>query len=138
MLSFIFTSIILTSIWVLGIKIVTSDGMALEALGRKAEAMAKKNKVWDVLLYCEWCMPSLHTAVITYPVMYVMGMFGGIGILKSLLLLPYCISGASFITGMFWFLYNIMVSKKSCYDNAQKYYYHKTKQVKQSINAANG
>lgn len=60
----LFSLIIITSIWCLGIKVVTGEGMLLQSLGKWAEKKYDNGSKWiEPLCYCHWCMPSIHTAV---------------------------------------------------------------------------
>lgn len=54
----------LTTIWCLGIKILTSEGMLLDKLGKYAHKKVDEGKIiFDPLLACEFCLPSIHSLV---------------------------------------------------------------------------
>lgn len=103
--------IIITVIWVLGFKIVTSEGMLLEAIGKYADS--KKSLIWQPLVNCIWCMPSIHSLV-----GYVLA--AGIGIITNfswhlVFMYPLVVMGSSFMAG---FLFNV----NECVDTASSYF----------------
>jgi hypothetical protein len=98
MILLLFKLIIITVIWVLGVKIVTSDGMLFGAIGRYADS--KESLIWKPLLNCIWCMPSIHS-LIGY------GLAIGIGIITVfswhlIFMYPLVAMGSSFICGVLW------------------------------------
>jgi len=123
----LFKLIILTSICVLAFKIVTSEKMLLDKLGEWAENKVNDgNKIFE-LLVCPWCQPTLFSWI-------GFGFAYGIGVVDTLswqLLwyYPLCIGGSSLTCGLIWTLYTTMESKKTYYDNAQKYYYLTNKKM---------
>lgn len=107
--------IVLTSIWILGLRIVTNDGMVLHSIRRYAETKIKKEGkiIYEPLIYCVWCMPSIHTMV-GFAIAF------SLGILHDLswnLLIMYSVvaMASSLICGLIWQLYLLM-------DAAEKYY----------------
>lgn len=101
----LFNIIIITFIWVMGIKISTADGMVFEKLGRYAQRKVDEGyKIWEALVACEWCLPSVHS------------IFGnafamGLGIIpaefnKELFIRwPLVIMGTSLLSGLTWTIY---------------------------------
>lgn len=126
--------IIITVIWVLGFKIVTSEGMLLESVGKYAEN--KKSAIWQPLVNCIWCMPSIHSLA-GY------GLAVGIGVITVfswhlVFMYPLVVMGSSFLSG---FLYNL----NECTDMASLYFrnagekeYLEVKDKKKAYNLKNG
>lgn len=97
--------ILLTFIWVMGVKISTAEGMIFEKLGDYAkDKIESGHKIWEALINCEWCLPSVHS------------IFGhafafGLGIIpfevnKELFIRwPLVIMGTSLISGLTWTIY---------------------------------
>lgn len=97
--------ILITFIWVMGIKISTAKGMIFEGLGNYAEKKVDEgHKIWEALVNCEWCLPSVHS------------LFGhafafGLGILpfefnwQLLIRWPLVIMGTSLLSGLTWTIY---------------------------------
>ena len=124
---FLLKLIILTSICVLGFKIVTAEDMALEKLGEWAEKKVNDGHKIFELIVCPWCMPTLFSWI-------GFSFACGIGVVENLswnLLwyYPLCIGGSSLVCGLIWTFYTGMNSKKNYYDNAQKYYYLQNKKM---------
>lgn len=117
----LFKLIILTVIWCLGVKIITSQGMLFEELGRKARNKVSEGKlIYDPLLACEWCMPSIHS-LIGY------GFGVGIGVITSfswalVVMYPLVAMGASIGTGMIWDAYLTMDSFKDKNESQMEFY----------------
>lgn len=96
--------IILTVIIVMGLKIVMSEGMMLEKLGKYFERKVDEGyKIFDIFI-CAWCMNSLQSLT-AHAFAY------GLGILppefdwQLVIRLPLVIMGASFISGNLWNIY---------------------------------
>lgn len=97
--------IAITTIWVLGLKIATSENMVLEKVGQYGKAKVEEGKkIFEAIIVCQWCMPSIHSLV-GY------GFAFGLGILplqwnwQLLIRYPLVVMGASFCSGMLWLLY---------------------------------
>jgi hypothetical protein len=95
-------SIFFTAALVLGVKIITHEGMALHYLKIRAEATGKK--YFEPLIICEWCMPSVYS------------LFGwGFTFLKvgwhpeSLYFYPITVAATSVITGTLWTVIMILI-----------------------------
>lgn len=117
----IFSIIAITTIWCLGIKIVTNEGMALYSLQKFAlyQIHERNRKIFEPLIYCPWCMPSIHSSV-GYTFCYLLGIISG----KTILIgYPIVVAGASFCTGMLWLLYNYMDKLYGHYKNVEKLSY---------------
>jgi hypothetical protein len=110
----ILTVILFTSIWVIGIMIVTNKGMILEKLGEWGNKKVDQgHKIFEAIIACPWCMPSIHSSV---------GFgfyFLFFGIQWDLLLsYPIVAMGSSFCSGFTWTVYNFIVK-------VNEYYVHK-------------
>ena len=106
----IFQLILITTIWCLGVKIVTAEGMALEKLGRWAEKKVNEaNKIYEPLLTCHFCLPSIHS------------LFGyafavGIGVIaefewKLVFMWPLVVMGSSVLCGCMWEIIQILIKR---------------------------
>jgi hypothetical protein len=101
----LFEIILITYIWVMGIKISTAEGMIFEKLGDYGKRkVGEGHKIWEALVNCEWCLPSIHSVFGTAFAM-------GLGIIpfeinKELFIRwPLVIIGASLISGLTWTIY---------------------------------
>ena len=102
-MALLFSLIVITSIWCLGLKVVTSDGMAGEKVGLWAEEKYSQGKKWiEPVLYCHWCMPSIHSLV---------GFLfaWGIGLYEwhwsVLWYYPLVVAGSSLVNGFVWYFF---------------------------------
>lgn len=96
----LFSLIIICSIWTLGVKIVTSEGMVLHSVGEWAEDKVKQGHIiYEALIVCEWCLPSIHTAI---AILFAWG----IGIITPtwhlIFYYPLVAMGASMLNGLVW------------------------------------
>ena len=96
----LFSLIAITSIWCLGIKIVTSEGMLGEKVGQWAQKKYDEgSKLIEPVIYCHWCMPSTHSLIGF--------LFGwGIGLFEwhwgVIWYYPLVVAGASILNGILW------------------------------------
>ena len=100
----IFNLIMMTTIWVLGITIVTQPGMALYSI-RKWAGRRSKGKditIYDALVKCAWCMPSIHS-------LFGYGLCLATEVIhfewKILIAYPIIVAGSSFVSGILWTIY---------------------------------
>lgn len=129
----------MTVCWCLGWKIITAEKMPLHFILKWGEQKVKEGyKVFDGLIVCEWCVPNLHGLLFVWPAAFALGIIPFEWNYKYLLVYPFMVGAASFITGMLWNLYLVMNAKKDSdewsskyYDNAQKYYYNLNKEIKE-------
>ena len=77
----------LVTVWNLGIEIVLSEDMALHKLRLWAES--KSSKIFEPLFICIWCRPSW----------------------RVLILYPFVVASASFISGTAWSIYKLIEIK---------------------------
>ena len=101
----LFKLILLTFIWVMGVKISTSEGMIFERLGRYGQRKVDEgHKIWESLVACEWCLPSVHSIFGT-------AFAVGLGVIpfemnKELFIRwPLVIMGPSLLSGLTWSFY---------------------------------
>ena len=122
--------VLFTSIWVIGIKIVTADGMALKDLRIWAEKKVESGyKIFEPLLVCQWCMPSIHSLVGYFFYIQIFGL--GTHLLEMIFMYPLCVAASSFVCGMTWLAFQTLSAKKDFYSNGQKYFYNYNKSLKQ-------
>lgn len=113
--------IIIVSIWVLGIKIATAEDMLLDNLGKWATKQAKKHKIFEALIVCPFCMPSIHS-VIGYFFAF------GLNILpfewnwQLIIRYPLVVIGASIISGFTWVGYETINRIKEKNELEAEYY----------------
>lgn len=113
--------ILITFILVMALKIVTSEGMLLEKVGKYLKRQIEKgNKLAD-LGYCEWCTST--------PMSIVAHFFAfGLGVLpfqwnwQLLIRWPLVVGGASFLSGMAWTIYLTINDIKENNEAQAKYF----------------
>lgn len=118
-----FKMIFLITAWVMMWKIITSENMILEGVGKWGERMAKRYPIFDGLIVCEWCLPNIHGILFVYPLAF------GLRVLcwwhwEYVLMYPFVLGASSFICGNLWAWYLRNNAKKDLYE-AQKAYYEK-------------
>lgn len=92
--------ITITSIWIIGVKIITYEGMVLEKLGEWAVKQVDNGKIiWEPLVVCAWCMPSVHSIV-----GYAYGIFLFEIPITLIWMYPIVAMGSSLICGVIWTL----------------------------------
>jgi hypothetical protein len=117
----LFKLIILTTMWCLGMKIVTADHMIFAKIGKYARQKVEEGKsIYDPLIACEWCMPSIHS-LIGYSFAI------GIGLVTSfswslVVMYPLVVIGSSIGTGMIWSAYLTMNSAKERNESQTDFY----------------
>lgn len=100
-MTLLFSLIAITSIWCLGIKILTEEGMVLQNLGKWGELQVSLGVKWvEPAFYCQWCMPSIHSLV-------GFGFAWAIGLLPELswhliFFYPLVAMGSSLVNGLVW------------------------------------
>lgn len=129
--------ILLTSIWCIGIKIVTQDGMLLAVVRKEAEKRFELGSViYDPLVLCEWCMPSIHS-VFGY------GFAVAIGVVdhfswRLILMYPLVVMGASLLCGMIWATYKMIEIKTKHFEHIEQLSYFDLKERKFNHQKTNG
>lgn len=97
----------LVTVWNLGIEIVLSESMALHELRLWAEK--KSSDIYLPLIICIWCRPSIHSL---FGFAAAIGL-GWIELLSwhNLIIYPFVVAGASFISGTLWSFYKLIEIK---------------------------
>ncbi|MBP6478172.1 MAG: hypothetical protein KA290_10675 [Chitinophagaceae bacterium] len=116
--------ILLTSIWCLGVTIVTQPDMAL---GRLREWAEGKESMWfQPLLICPWCLPSIHSIF-----GYLFSLLIGVEITwKIIAIYPLVVAGASVVTGLIWSLCTLIFIKTKHFTNIEQMSYFDLKDRK--------
>lgn len=113
--------ILLTTTWCLGVKILTARGMLLQKLGSYGNKQVEKgNIIFDALVVCEFCLPSIHSLV-GYGFAIVLGVITGFS-WTLVLIYPLVAIGSSISTGFIWGAYNTMNSAKDLYESKTEFY----------------
>lgn len=99
----IFKIILILTIWCLGVKIVTANGMLLQWLGEWGEEQVDKGyKIFEAIIVCPFCLPSVHS-ILGYAFAY------GLGLIeldwKLLIMWPIVVMGSSILSGFTWTAY---------------------------------
>lgn len=109
----LFQLTIITTIWILGITIVTQKGMWLYFLRQAAQNRVDRleglghtvSRIYEPLILCHWCMPSIHAIV---------GFLFGIGLgiaswnKELVFLYPLVVMASSFLVGILWGLHQLI------------------------------
>lgn len=116
-MSTIFSLITITSIWCIGLKIVTNEGMILYSWQKFALYKVESgNKIFEPLILCAWCLPSVYS-IIGYLIAYSLGI---VTEWKYLFAYPIVVAGSSFATGMSWLVYNILEHRHGYFKNVEQ------------------
>ena len=118
----LFQLILITFIWVMGIKISTAEDMIFERIGDYGKRKVDEgHKIWDAIVVCEWCLPSIHSIFGTSFAM-------GLGVIpfeinKELFIRwPLVIMGTSLISGLTWLAYTTINRIKEKNEFESEYY----------------
>lgn len=93
--------ILVTSIWVLGLTIATQQDMVLYFLREAAEK--RESKIFEPIILCHWCMPSLHS-IVGYLFVFGTGIASNFT-WKIALMYPLVVCGSSLTCGLIWAVY---------------------------------
>lgn len=116
----LFQLIIITSIWVLGVKISVSEKMIFSQLGDYGEKKVEEGyKIFDALWVCPFCMPTFHS-LIGY------GFAVGIGVIhywgwNLVFMYPLVLMGSSITAGFTWTAYTTINAIKENYTLQNEY-----------------
>ena len=117
----LFDLILLTTIWCLGVKIITAPGMLLENLGAFAEDRAAKGQlIYEPLLACEFCLPSIHSLV-GYLFAVVLGVIYYFS-WSLVFIYPLVAMGSSITTGFIWTGYKTLVGYRDLTETQIDFY----------------
>lgn len=96
--------------------IVTNKGMILEKLGEWAnEKVDEGYRIFEAILACPWCMPSLHSFV-GYTFYFI---FFGVQ-WELLFAYPIIAFGSSFCSGFTWTIYKFIVKLDEYYSHKEQ------------------
>lgn len=109
--------ILITFVWVMGLTIITQKGMALYFIRERAESDG--NKIYEPLILCEWCMPSIHSLV-GYLFAFGIGEMDGYHWWYFIIIYPLVVMGASFTCGIVWTIYKTMDAIRLYYIKAEQ------------------
>lgn len=109
----LFELIAITSIWVLGLTILTQPKMLLGSIRNWADT---KGQWVEPLIRCHWCMPSVHS-LIGY------GFAIGMGLIQQfswflVVIYPLVALGSSLINGLIWGWHLKIESETTFYNKA--------------------
>jgi hypothetical protein len=115
----LFYLIILTSVWVLGITIVTQPKMLLYNIRLWAEKRLDEtgNRIFEPLVLCPWCMSSIHS-VFGIGFGYVIGILSGFE-WRIFLCYPIIVMGASIVCGMVWGWHKKVENQSKYFENSE-------------------
>jgi len=104
---------------VMGVKIVTQDGMLLESVANYAETKLKEGyRIWEPLMLCQWCMPSIYSSLgFGFFILF----HGSINY-RLFFLYPIVVGFSSLVCGTTWSIIELVWAKKSYYEKAETYY----------------
>lgn len=111
-------------IWVLGIKIVTAEGMIFENIGKYGKQKIEEGyKVYEALVNCEWCLPSIHS-IFGYVFAFALGVIPFEWNWNYIIMWPIVVMGTSLCTGLTWTIYLTINDIKDNNEIQAKYYRH--------------
>lgn len=120
--------ILLTWIWVMGIKIATAENMILGSLHKYGEQKLEQgHKIYEALWMCEWCMPSIHS-IVGYAFAFAIELIPFHFEWRLVFMYPMVVMGASLLSGMTWLLY-LTLNKVHDRNDIQGQYYDKMEQL---------
>lgn len=101
---FLILSIIFTSLLCIGATIATQKGMVFFSFRENLEEKAngKRYSIYDAVLLCHWCMPSIWTVAGYFFSMLYLESFD----FYNLLFYPICVCASSILNGIIWGLHN--------------------------------
>lgn len=130
----LFKLIIINTIWTLGLRIATNEGMVFYWVRQWAEKKEDNGSRWvEPLILCHFCMPSFHS-LFAYSFAY------GMGIINHwswglLVILPLVIMGSSLLNGLIWGTHNLIDAATHYFTNGEKLMYMDIRDRKDRHNA---
>lgn len=111
-------------VWVLGVKISTSEGMVFEKLGNWGEKKEEEGyKIMKGLITCQWCLPGFHS-IIAWAFAFILGGIPFEFNWKYFVMWPIIIMGTSLLTGLTWTIYLTINQVRERNEIEAKYYEH--------------
>lgn len=118
----VFKLIIILSIWVLGIKIATAEGMRFQSLGEWGQKKVDEGyKVFEALIVCQWCLPSFHS-LFAYGFAFCLGIIPFEFDWKLIIMWPLVVMGASLTSGLTWTIYQTINAVKERNEAETEYF----------------
>lgn len=110
--------ILITSIWVLGLTIITQPDMLLYSIRKWADDAKKRtgHKIYEPLIQCHWCMPSIHS-IFGYAFYFLIT--GDEFTWRICLAYPIVVMGSSIINGLVWGWHKKIENQSKYYENAE-------------------
>src|SRR6185312_13080254 len=103
--------IIITTIWCLGIRIATNEGMVFEKLRIYGNKKVNEGyKIFEPLFICIYCMPSIHSSI-GFLFAYGLGILPTFHV-KLLIYYPLVVMGSSILGGLIWQYHEKLDSEK--------------------------
>jgi hypothetical protein len=123
MIDLLFKLVLITSIWILGITIVTQPNMLLYSIrfNLTDEKGNPLRRIYEPLVLCHWCMPTFHS-IIGYAFVWGMGYIGQWS-WKLLLIYPLVVAGSSILCGIVWAIYQLLEESRGYFRSAEKNQY---------------
>jgi hypothetical protein len=115
----IISLILITTIWVLGLTIVTQEGMLLFSIREWANKKHEAGNKWmEPVIICYYCMPSIHSLIA-----YLFAI--GIGIITSfewklVFMYPLVVMGSSLLNGIVWGIHKMIETKTGYFENMEQ------------------
>lgn len=128
------TLVLITVSFVFAVRISTSEGMVFEKIGKWAtDRLDEGKRIYEPLLLCEWCMPSVYSLVAI--VFYILAnyLFTGVFYYKVIILYPAIIGISSMITGLTFMLKDLIGSKTSYNEKKEEKIKLEIKNIKQDF-----
>lgn len=117
----LFKLILITTIWCLGFKVLTEQGMLLGKLGEYGKRKVLEGKIlFDPLVVCEFCLPSIHS-IIGYGFAIALGIISKFEF-NLLYMYPLVAMGTSISCGFIWNGYLTMNRIKERNEMEYEYY----------------
>lgn len=117
----LFKLITITTIWCLGIKILTSKGMLLQSIGDYGHKRVSEGKlIFDPLIACEFCLPSIHS-IIGYSFAIALGVITNFS-WSLVFMYPLVAMGSSIECGFIWNGYLTMINIQERNQIQSEYY----------------
>lgn len=132
----LFQLILICHIWVMGITIVTSEGMIFYSWRQWAnKKIDAGQRVWEAVFTCHWCAPSLNT-IISYSFAVLLGIISKFE-WRLVAMYPLVAMGTSLLNGIVWGMQKLIEAKTKYYINAEKLAYFNIKDKKEKFKQKN-
>ncbi len=130
MIELILKMIFLDVLWVLAVKISTSEGMIFERIGTWGAKMNDKYKIFDGLITCPYCLGNAHGIAFVWPLAIFLGIVPCEWDWKYLGVHFFMVAGTSITCGIVWGLHEIMLTKSKYWEHKEQNEYFTLKDRK--------